>query len=144
MNATSDHSEPVIEPKPGDQPDDPVSRALRQRIHQQELLAGLGVLALQGTSFLGLLDQTARMTAEGLGAEYCKVLEYIPSERRLSVRAGVGWGEGVVGTASVGADTGIPPVTRCIPASLSFPITSKMSSVSERRSCWSSTKSAAP
>jgi two-component sensor histidine kinase len=108
MNATSDHSEPVIEPKPGDQPDDPVSRALRQRIHQQELLAGLGVLALQGTSFLGLLDQTARMTAEGLGAEYCKVLEYLPSERRLLVRAGVGWGEGVVGTASVGADLESP------------------------------------
>ena len=74
-----------------------VSRALRQRIHQQELLAELGVLALQGTSFIGMLDHTARMTAEGLGAEYCKVLEYLPSENRLLVRAGVGWGEGVIG-----------------------------------------------
>ncbi len=108
MNAPSDQGEPVIEPKPGDQPDHPDSRALRQRIHQQELLAGLGVLALQGTSFLEMLDHTARMTAEGLGAEYCKVLEYIPSENRLLVRAGVGWGEGVVGKASVGADLESP------------------------------------
>ena len=108
MNATSDQTEPVIEPKPGDQPDSSVSRALRQRIHQQELLAALGVLALQGTSFIGRLDHTARMTAEGLGAEYCKVLEYLPSENRLLVRAGVGWGEGVVGTASVGADLESP------------------------------------
>jgi two-component sensor histidine kinase len=48
------------------------------------------------------------MTAEGLGAEYCKVLEYIPAENRLLVRAGVGWSEGVVGTASVGADLESP------------------------------------
>ncbi len=51
-----------------------------------------------------MLNHTARVTAEGLGAEYCKVMEYIPSENRLLVRAGVGWGEGVVGNATVGAD----------------------------------------
>ncbi len=108
MNIPSDQREPIIELKPGDQPDSTVSRALKQRIHQQELLAELGVLALQGTSFMGMLDHTARMTAEGLSAEYCKVLEYLPSENRLLVRAGVGWDEGVVGTASVGADLESP------------------------------------
>jgi two-component sensor histidine kinase len=108
MNTTSDQSEPVIERQPGAQLDDPVSRALKQRIRQQELLAELGVLALQGTSFIGMLDHTARVTAEGLGAEYCKVLEYLPSENRLLVRAGVGWAAGVVGTASVGADLESP------------------------------------
>ena len=107
-NASSDQGEPLIEPKPGNHPEDQISRALRQRIHQQELLAELGVLALQGTSFIGMLDHTARMTAEGLGAEYCKVLEYIPAENRLLVRAGVGWDEGVVGSASVGADLESP------------------------------------
>ena len=91
-----------------EQSDELTARALRQRIRQQELLAELGVLALQRTSFIGMLDQTARMTAEGLGAEYCKVMEYIPAENRLLVRAGVGWGEGVVGVASVGADLESP------------------------------------
>jgi two-component sensor histidine kinase len=100
--------EPVVEIAPGDQPDDLTSRALRLRIRQQELLAELGVLALQGTSFAGMLAHTARMTAEGLGAEYCKVLEYIPSDNRLLVRAGVGWDDGVVGKASVGADMESP------------------------------------
>jgi two-component sensor histidine kinase len=35
-------------------------------------------------------------------------LEYIPAENRLLVRAGVGWDEGVVGSASVGADLASP------------------------------------
>ena len=109
MSQPSDHKAPVVEPPANDgQPDDLTGRALRQRIRQQELLAELGVLALQRTSFIGMLDYTARMTAEGLGAEYCKVMEYIPAENRLLVRAGVGWQEGVVGSASVGADLASP------------------------------------
>jgi two-component sensor histidine kinase len=35
-------------------------------------------------------------------------MEYIPAENRLLVRAGVGWGEGVVGNATVGADLASP------------------------------------
>ena len=85
-----------------------LSVALHLRIRQQEFLAELGVLALQGTNFIDMLNHTARMTAEGLDAEYCKVLEYIPAENRLLVRAGVGWDEGVVGQASVGADLASP------------------------------------
>src|SRR5258705_10009300 len=106
---SSNEEQPFVEQPPGnDQSDDLTGRALRLRIRQQELLAELGVLALQGTSFVGMLDHTARMTAEGLGAEYCKVLEYLPSENRLLVRAGVGWDEGVVGSATVGADLASP------------------------------------
>jgi two-component sensor histidine kinase len=41
-------------------------------------------------------------------AEFCKVLEYIPAENRLLVRAGVGWHENVIGIASVGADLESP------------------------------------
>src|ERR1700676_2647625 len=109
MSQPSDHKEPVVEPPTShDQPEDLTGRALRQRIPQQELLAELGVLALQGTNFVGMLNHTARMTAEGLGAEYCKVLEYLPADNRLLVRAGVGWEEGVVGKASVGADLASP------------------------------------
>jgi two-component sensor histidine kinase len=57
---------------------------------------------------MDMLNQTARITAEGLGAEYCKVMEYIPGENRLLVRAGVGWDPGVVGSATVGADLDSP------------------------------------
>src|SRR4249919_2673589 len=101
--------EPVIERQSSDgQSDELTGRALRLRIRQQELLAELGVLALQGTSFNEMLNHTARVTAEGLGAEYCKVMEYIPSENRLLVRAGVGWDKGVVGHATIGADLASP------------------------------------
>jgi hypothetical protein len=109
MTASSDQPQPIVEPSPGDgHPDDVTSRALRLRIRQQELLAELGVLALQGTNFMGMLNHTARITAEGLQAEYCKVMEYLRAENRLLVRAGVGWDEGVVGTATVGADLASP------------------------------------
>jgi len=109
MSKTLGPKEPVVEPQSGnDQSDNLAGRALRLRIRQQELLAELGVLALQGTSFIEMLNHTARVTAEGLGAEYCKVMEYVPVENRLLVRAGVGWGEGVVGHATVGADLASP------------------------------------
>src|SRR6187455_2996946 len=106
MSASGD--DPVVEPNPAGKSDDLTGRALRLRIRQQEILAELGVLALQGTDFIDLLNHTARLTAEGLAAEYCKVLEYIPAENRLLVRAGVGWDAGVVGSASVGADLASP------------------------------------
>jgi two-component sensor histidine kinase len=109
MSQQSDQKAPVVEPPTSNEPsNDLTGRTLRQRIRQQELLAELGVLALQRTSFSDMLNHTARMTAEGLGAEYCKVLEYIPAENRLLVCAGVGWEEGIVGSASVGADLASP------------------------------------
>jgi two-component sensor histidine kinase len=108
MSSSSDQKPPVVERSPGEEPDDLTGRALRLRIRQQELLAQLGVLALQGTSFIEMLNHTARITAEGLEAEYCKVMEYIPAEKRLLVRAGVGWDKGVVGHATVGADLASP------------------------------------
>ncbi len=107
MGAMSTGSQPTIEPKP-DEGADLTSRALKLRIRQQEILAELGVTALQGASFNQLLTDTARLTAEGLNTEFCKVLEHVPSENRFLIRAGVGWGPGVVGVASVGADLDSP------------------------------------
>lgn len=108
-NDRSDDPTPVIEPgRDGAEHVELTTRALHLRIRQQEILAELGVLALQGTPFLELLNQTARLTAEGMEAEFCKVLEYIPAQNRLLVRAGVGWHEGIVGVATVGADLESP------------------------------------
>ena len=83
-------------------------RALGFRIRQQEILAELGVTALRGTPFPELLQDTVRLAAEGLEAEFCKVLEYLPTEKRLLLRAGVGWDPGLVGVATVGADVESP------------------------------------
>jgi two-component sensor histidine kinase len=82
--------------------------ALRLRVRQQELLAEFGVLALKGTPFPELLDHAARMAAEGLNAEFGKILKFMPAEGRFLVCAGVGWEPGVVGTATVGADMASP------------------------------------
>src|SRR6478735_3905787 len=109
LGQSNDHQEPVIEPSNGGAATvDIATRALHLRIRQQEILAELGVLALQGKLFLDLLDQTARLTAEGMEAQFCKVLEYLPAENRFLVRAGVGWHEGIVGVATIGADLDSP------------------------------------
>jgi hypothetical protein len=109
LGDSTDHVEPVIEPSNGGAATvDLTTRSLQLRTRQQEVLAELGVQALQGKPFFDLLDQTARLTAEGMEAEFCKVLEYIPTENRFLVRAGLGWQEGIVGAATVGADLESP------------------------------------
>src|SRR5690348_15736989 len=82
--------------------------ALRLRVRQQELLADYGVLALKGTPFPQLLHEAAAVVAEGLKAEFAKVLKYLPEQKRFLVCAGVGWEPGVVGVATIGADTESP------------------------------------
>ena len=46
--------------------------------------------------------------AEGLKAEFAKVLKYLPEDNRFLVCAGVGWGPDVVGKATIGADMASP------------------------------------
>lgn len=97
---------PVVDAPPGKV--EPSIDPLQQRIRQQEILAELGVKALQGASVEALFDETAQLAAEGLDAEFSKVMEYQPEENRLLVIAGRGWGPGIVGEASVGADIASP------------------------------------
>jgi len=82
--------------------------ALQSRIRQQEILADLGVMALKGLPFEDLLSETVRLSVEGLSADFGKVLEHLPSEDRLVMRAGIGWQDGLVGKAGVGADLASP------------------------------------
>jgi two-component sensor histidine kinase len=106
---SSSTSNAVIEHQPhGDDATTITARALSLRLRQQEILAELGVLALKGTPFPELIERTVVLTAEALQAEFCKTLEYLPEENRLLVKAGVGWGPGVVGHATVGADLDSP------------------------------------
>ena len=109
MTDSPQDTPPVVEVKPsGDDEPNLTLRALQQRIRQQEILSELGVTALQGATFDQLLNETARLTAEGLKAEFCKVLEYLPAKNLLLVRAGIGWNPGVIGVATVGADLASP------------------------------------
>ena len=144
MPAPDGSATPVVEPPPSGEAPDLTLRALQQRIRQQEILAELGVIALQGASFDQLLADTARLTAEGLRTEFCKVLEYIPGENGFLVRAEVG----EVQEPSVLRASALILLLRrdmpCEPASRLFPIISKSKSVSERPQYLSNTASAAP
>jgi two-component sensor histidine kinase len=89
-------------------PDDNAETELAARLRQQAAVAELGQAALRGLPLLALLDEAARLAAEGLGAPLSKVLEHLREEDALLVRAGVGWREGVVGHARLGTDTASP------------------------------------
>jgi hypothetical protein len=69
-----DKPSPVVEPDAEGNAADLTRRALELRIRQQEILAELGVLSLRRTSFEELLNRTAHLAAEGLQADYAKVM----------------------------------------------------------------------
>lgn len=84
--------------------DEELGRRLRQRDH----LAELGACALKTGELDELMNEACRLVATALDVGFCKVLEYLPAEHRLLVRAGVGWREGVVGHAKLDAGTASP------------------------------------
>lgn len=55
-----------------------------------------------------MLDEAARLCAEGAGTIFCQIVEHRPERGDLVVRAGVGWCEGVVGAAIASADRSTP------------------------------------
>ena len=145
MSPAHGPDEPVVEESPNDGEPDLTLRALHQRIRQQEILAELGVTALQGADFDKLLAETARLTAEALRAEFCKVLEYIP------VREPASWsGPASAGTEASSAKPASAPTSprrqalRSAPASRSSPTISRTRSASARPRCSRSTASTAP
>jgi len=82
-------------------------RELRVRAKQQETVARLGEHALTETDLQKLFDETASTIAEILDVEFVKILELVPGDAELLLRAGRGWREGLIGTAheSTGRDT---------------------------------------
>jgi hypothetical protein len=74
-----DEPKPVVEPKPGETVPPATSRALANRIRQQEILAEIEVTALQGSGFERCSPRPC-LTADGTEAEFCKILELIPGE----------------------------------------------------------------
>ena len=76
---------------------------LAVRLGQQELVAGLGLYALEASSIAVVLDETCRVAALGLQTEFAKVLRPRTGADGLLVVAGVGWRPGVVGHATLGS-----------------------------------------
>lgn len=108
MSVNQDGKSPIVEATPGGDVPDATGQVVDQRVRQQEILAELGVMALQGGDTHALLTETVRLVAEGLPSEFCKILEFMPADNCFTVRAGVGWGPDVVGVAQVGADLASP------------------------------------
>lgn len=80
--------------------------ALARRALQQAAVAELGVLAVRARELQPVLDKAVEQVAHTLGTEACAVLELSPDGHTLLVRAGVGWGDGVVGHTTVPANNG--------------------------------------
>ncbi len=74
---------------------------LKVRAHQQAAVAELGQRALRGTALDLLINEVVCLVAQTLEVECCKLLELLPGENALLLRAAVGWPEGVVGQTIV-------------------------------------------
>jgi PAS domain S-box-containing protein len=80
--------------------------ALRTRARQQEAVAQLGREALLGNDLGLLMELATAVVADTLGDALSMILEFLPEQRRLRLRAGVGWRPGSVGGAVVDGDPG--------------------------------------
>ena len=78
-------------------------RALERQLRQQEVVTELGQRALEGEQTDEIVRDAARLVAETLDTDYCKVLDLDEESDELLLRAGVGWNEGIVGSATVSA-----------------------------------------
>ncbi len=78
------------------------------RLGQQELVAGLGLFALEAPSIAVVLSEACRVAALGLQTDFAKVLRPRPEADDLLVIAGVGWRPGVVGHATLGSHMDSP------------------------------------
>ena len=90
-------------PAPGSRRDE-----VAYRLRQQSLLVEFGRHAMQTRDFRQILQRATELAALGMQTKFAKVLEYIPEDNRLLVRAGVGWAAGTIGEVSLGADIESP------------------------------------
>jgi PAS domain S-box-containing protein len=74
---------------------------LQTRIQQQAIVAYLGQAALRGQDIFSLMNEAVALVAKNLEVEYCKLLQLLPDEKTLLLRAGVGWDEGLIGHKKV-------------------------------------------
>jgi PAS domain S-box-containing protein len=83
-----------------------IHEQMQARVRQLEAVAYIGARALSGVSLPVLFQETCERIAETLEVELCKLLAFHPEDQELTLRAGVGWREGLVGRATVPAGFG--------------------------------------
>jgi len=77
---------------------------LMQYKQQQDACNELSIHAIAETNIGILLQQTTKLLAETLNMTHSKVLELRPGSKKLLLRAGIGWKQGLVGFAKVSTD----------------------------------------
>ena len=75
--------------------------AMRTRAQQQTAVAALGQFALISNDLDALMNQAVTLVAQTLEVDFCEVLELAPDMSELSLRAGTGWKEGMIGNHKV-------------------------------------------
>ncbi|MDQ4001529.1 MAG: PAS domain S-box protein [Actinomycetota bacterium] len=76
---------------------------IEARSRQQAVVAEISMRALADTNLSVLMNEAVSLIARTLDCEYCELLELLPDGNELLLAAGVGWKEGLVGNATVGA-----------------------------------------
>jgi PAS domain S-box-containing protein len=76
----------------------------RSREREQAALAELSQSALRGEQLSSLFNSALALVRESLRVRFCGLLELMPGGETLLMRAGMGWKQGYVGTATVPAD----------------------------------------
>jgi len=71
--------------------------------HGSQRLERFGAQAANTTDVVSLLTSACQEIADALGVSHVKALEYHAEERKLLIRAGIGWADHVVGEALVPA-----------------------------------------
>jgi PAS domain S-box-containing protein len=78
-----------------------INREVRVRARQQETLARLGERALTEPDLQKFFDEVVTTVGEIIDVEMVKILELLPGDAELLLRAGIGWQPGLVGKANV-------------------------------------------
>jgi len=82
-------------------------RELEARARHQQAIAELSQYALWEDDFQKLVQHTVKLVAEVLKVRFCDVLRLLPGGKAFLLEAGVGWSQGLLGTAAVPNDCSV-------------------------------------
>lgn len=80
-----------------------IQKELEEKAERQNFIAELGKLAIVETELDIIFKTAVTGLANLLGVAYAKILELAPDGETLLLRAGVGWHNGLIGTARISA-----------------------------------------